>query len=88
VAHHRHLALQLIQALDVVALLALGEDQLLDFFQLRLQHIEHREVAVHHRVHQRVQHERRAEAQHVRLLLARAHAEEALLRLAVRDDST
>ena len=61
----------------------------LEPFELDLERVEHREVAVHDRVHQRVEHEARAVAQQLRLALAaRAHARRSRARLRLRTDST
>ena len=85
VAQHQHLGLELVQALDVDALRAADEDAVLDFFELGFEHVDDRKIAVDDGVHQRIEHERRAQCQQVRLALgARAHAEEALRRVQPR----
>jgi hypothetical protein len=72
-------ALQGVQPLDVVVRGAALEDRLLDRVELALERIEHREVAVDHRVHQRVQHEAGALSQLLGLALAAlAHAQKAV----------
>jgi hypothetical protein len=59
---------------------ALGEDLLLDLLQFHLQRIDDGKVAVHHRIHQRIQHEARTMAQQFGLVLAAlAHAQETAL---------
>jgi hypothetical protein len=71
--------LQRVEPLDVRPRRAAVEDRLLDRLQFGLERIEHREVAVDHGVHQRVQHEARALAQVPGLALAAfAHSEEAV----------
>ena len=57
-----------------------GEELLLDALELHLERVEHREIAVDHRVHQRVEHVARAVLQQLGLALgARAHVLEAAL---------
>jgi hypothetical protein len=73
------LALELVQPLDVGLGGAGLEHLVLDLLELRLEPVDDREVAVDDRVHQRVEHEGRAVAQHVRLALrAAAHLQQAL----------
>ena len=55
-AQHGGAAFEGIQPLDVAARRAPIEDVLLDGLQLRLKVIDHREIAVHHLVHQGIQH--------------------------------
>ena len=76
---HPDTALEVVQALDVGARGAPGEDAFLDGLQLGFQRIDDREVAIDHRVHQGVQHEAGAVAQQLGLALAAlAHPEKAL----------
>ena len=51
------LALQLVQAFNVGALDRFLEHAVLDPFEFRLELLDHREVAVHHGIHQGVHHE-------------------------------
>ena len=71
----RHqLLLQCVERLDVLARRGALEDAPLHRLQLVLQPLQHREIAVHHGVDQRVEHERRAVLEQVRLALgAGAH---------------
>ena len=71
VAQHGGAALQRVQALDVPARRAALEDLRLDVVELGLDGVEQREVAVDHRVHQRIEHEAGAMAQQ---LAARARS--------------
>jgi len=67
---HSETLLEFIEPPDVVARRALGKDALLDGFQLDLEGVDDREVAIDHRVHQSVEHEAGAVAQQLRLALA------------------
>lgn len=70
-AQHGQAPLHVVELLDVGARGAgLEQIPLLDGVQLALERVDEGEVAVDHRVHQRVQHESRALAQQVRLALA------------------
>src|SRR5262249_53212420 len=59
-----------IQRFDVRTRRVPHEDILLDLFQLGLEAVDHREIAIDHRVDQRIEHETRAVLQEVRLALA------------------
>src|SRR5438445_9418929 len=50
------LLLHVIEPLDVQARRRSAEQLVFDVLELQLDRVEHREVAVHHRVHQRVEH--------------------------------
>ena len=74
------LLLDIVERLDAGARVLRLEKLVLDRLELRFHGIEHRKVAVDHRVHQRIEHVAGAVAQQLRLALgARAHAEKALL---------
>ena len=74
------LLLHVIQRFDVGARILCGEQLVLDALELGLHRVEHREIAIDHRVHQRIEHIAGAVTQQLRLALgARAHPEEALL---------
>ena len=51
------LLLEAVHGFDDGAVRLAGEHALLQFFEFRFERVEHREVAVHHRVHQRIQDE-------------------------------
>src|SRR5450631_306589 len=91
--HQRHgcmfeyhdLALEVIKLLNVSEGGALVEETILDGFQLRLQVVYHRKVAVHYRVHQRIKHEARTQTQQFRFALATLAYTEKMLFAAVAD---
>jgi hypothetical protein len=78
----RQVLLHVIEGFDVLARRGAGGEQaLLDDFELHLDCLEHREVAVHQGVHQGVKHEARPAAQQLRVAFGvRTHFPEASLR--------
>jgi hypothetical protein len=66
--------LHVVERLDVLPRRAAAEEPVLDLLELRLDGVEHREIAVDHRVHEDVQHEPGAVPEEIGLALgARAH---------------
>ena len=81
VLQRRELLLDAIERFDARSFGLLGKDAIFDLFQLRLDGIKHGKVAVHHRVHQRIQHVSRTVTQQLRFLFAAlAHVDKPLLR--------
>ena len=62
--------LECIELLDVLARRGVREDALLEHLELIFEMLEHREVAVDHRVHQRIEHIARAMSKQVRFTLS------------------